>query len=145
MTEAAQFYTNRVLKEFKEKDATHAEWVKLWLKILNDLHAYVKQHHTTGLAWGSHGKRDFNSVSVPTMKPVAGGAPPPPPPPPPPLPPALFDNTPNQLADDGRADLFNAINALGHGATSHLKKVPDQLKTHKNPQLRQSAGKIKTL
>jgi hypothetical protein len=35
---------------------------------------------------------------------------------------------------------MNSINALGQGATSHLKKVPDELKTHKNPQLRQSAG-----
>jgi hypothetical protein len=29
---------------------------------------------------------------------------------------------------------------LGHGATSHLKKVSDEMKTHKNPQLRQNAG-----
>lgn len=140
MTDAAQFYSNRVLKEFKDKDATHIEWVKSWTKILNDLFTYVRQHHTTGLAWASQGKHDFGSVSVSTAKPVAGGPPPPPPPPPPPMP---TNFTLSALVDDGRNDLLNSINALREGATGHLKKVPDELKTHKNPQLRHSAGKNK--
>ena len=138
MTDAAQFYSNRVLKEFKDKDPTHTEWVKLWVKVLNDLYTYVRQHHTTGLAWASQGKRDFGSVNTTTVKPVAGGPPPPPPPPPP----MLFDAAPAVLSDSdqGRNDLMNSINALGQGVTSHLKKVPDDLKTHKNPQLRRTEG-----
>ena len=36
---------------------------------------------------------------------------------------------------------MNSINSLGQGVTSHLKKVPDELKIHKNPQLREQAGK----
>jgi hypothetical protein len=35
---------------------------------------------------------------------------------------------------------MNSINALGEGVTSHLKKVPDAKKVHKNPQLRDQAG-----
>ncbi|CAF4837920.1 unnamed protein product, partial [Rotaria magnacalcarata] len=34
--------------------------------------------------------------------------------------------------------------ALGEGVTSHLKKVPDQLKTHKNPELRQQTDNQKS-
>jgi adenylyl cyclase-associated protein len=128
MSDAAQFYANRVLKEFKEKDPTHVEWVKQWIKVLNELHAYVKQYHTTGLTWGSHGQQDSASNS-------SGVAAPPPPPPPPPPPSSLSSTT---HTDDGqsRTELMNSINSLGTGVTSLLKKVPDELKLHKNPQLR---------
>ncbi|CAF0938080.1 unnamed protein product [Adineta ricciae] len=141
MSDAAQFYSNRVLKEFKEKDPTHAEWVKLWAKVLNDLYSYVRKYHTTGLAWASQGKRDFSTVSTPTIKPVTAtaGGPPPPAPPPPPPPMALNLNT-NTEADNSRNELMSSINSLGQGVTARLKKVPDELKTHKNPQLRQQAG-----
>jgi len=135
MSDAAQFYLNRVLKEFKEKDPLHAEWVKLWIKILNDLHSYVKQYHTTGLAWASQGKNEFGTVS----KPVAGGPPPPPPQPPPPM---LFNTNLNISADYSRNELMNSINTLGEDVTVRLKMVSDELKTHKNPQLRQQAGQL---
>ena len=123
MSDAAQFYANRVLKEFKEKDPTHVEWVKQWMKVLTDLHAYVKQYHTTGLTWGAHGQQS------------AGGPPLPPPPPPPP--PVSSGPSAAQI-DDGqsRTELMNSINALGEGVTSHLKKIPDSMKVHKNPQLK---------
>ena len=135
MTDAAQFYANRVLKEFKEKDPIHAEWVKQWIKVLSELHAYVKQYHTTGLVWGSHGQQDS---SASTARPSSGGAGPPPPPPPPP-PPALSTAV---HTDDGqsRNELMNSINSLGEGVTSHLKKVSDDLKVHKNPQLREQGA-----
>ncbi|CAF3991325.1 unnamed protein product [Adineta steineri] len=124
MSDAAQFYANRVLKEFKEKDPTHAEWVKQWMKVLSDLHAYVKQYHTTGLTWS-------------TSQTHTGGAAPPPPPPPPPA--TLLTST--TQSDDGqsRNELMSTINALGTGAASILKKVPDELKLHKNPQLREQS------
>ena len=74
MVDSAQFYSNRVLKDFKEKDQTHVDWVKAWGKVLNDLHAYVKQYHTTGLVWGSQGKRDFGSVATATPAAAASAA-----------------------------------------------------------------------
>jgi adenylyl cyclase-associated protein len=132
MSDAAQFYGNRVLKDFKEKDSVHAEWVKQWIKVLNELYAYVKQYHTTGLTWGSHGQQDSSAAAAPAR---SGGAAPPPPPPPQPSSPAVH-------IDDGpsRDELMNSINALGTGVTSHLKKVSDDLKLHKNPQLREQTA-----
>lgn len=94
MNDAGQFYTNRVLKDWKEKDKKHVEWVKSWVQTLSELQKFVKQHHTTGLVWS--GK---------------GGVPPPPPgcPPPPPI--MMADLPP--LVDDpsqDRSALFAQIN-----------------------------------
>ena len=55
MADAGQFYTNRVLKDFKELDRKHALWVKAWLATVSEMAAYVKQHHTTGLVWNAKG------------------------------------------------------------------------------------------
>lgn len=51
MNDAGQFYTNRVLKEWKEKNKKHVDWVKSWIQTLSELQAFVKQYHTTGLVW----------------------------------------------------------------------------------------------
>ena len=51
MKDAAMFYTNRVLKEFKGKNDDHCQWTKLMLMMLNELINYIKAHHTTGLVW----------------------------------------------------------------------------------------------
>lgn len=99
MNDAGQFYTNRVLKDWKEKDKKHVEWVKAWIQTLSELQAYVKQHHTTGLVWAGKGA------------PAVCAAPPPPPGCPPPPPPALLGDLPP--ADDGgddRSALFAQIN-----------------------------------
>ncbi|CAF0967240.1 unnamed protein product [Rotaria sordida] len=134
MSDAAQFYANRVLKEFKEKDPTHVEWVKQWITVLSELHAYVKQYHTTGLTWSVHGQQGSGAAAVPTGK--SGSAAPPPPPPPPPPPSSSLSSAAQAQDGQSRAELMDSINALGTDATSHLKKVPDQLKLHKNAQLR---------
>uniref|UniRef100_A0A7M4FJ69 Adenylyl cyclase-associated protein n=1 Tax=Crocodylus porosus TaxID=8502 RepID=A0A7M4FJ69_CROPO len=54
MTDAAMFYTNRVLKEYKDVDKKQVDWVKAYLSIWTELQAYIKEYHTTGLAWTSH-------------------------------------------------------------------------------------------
>lgn len=100
MNDAGQFYTNRVLKDWKEKDATHVEWARSWVSTLTELQKYIKQWHTTGLVWSGKG-----AATVP-----AGGVPPPPPPgglPPPPPMPAMGDLT---LDHDDRGALFAQIN-----------------------------------
>uniref|UniRef100_A0A3P9NZU9 Adenylyl cyclase-associated protein n=1 Tax=Poecilia reticulata TaxID=8081 RepID=A0A3P9NZU9_POERE len=51
MQDAAMFYTNRVLKDYKEKDKMHVDWVKAYVSIWTELQNYIKQHHTTGLSW----------------------------------------------------------------------------------------------
>ncbi|CAG5132681.1 unnamed protein product, partial [Candidula unifasciata] len=51
MSDAGTFYTNRVLKDYREKDPKHVEWSRSWLATLTELQAYIKQFHTTGLSW----------------------------------------------------------------------------------------------
>uniref|UniRef100_A0A096N1K2 Adenylyl cyclase-associated protein n=1 Tax=Papio anubis TaxID=9555 RepID=A0A096N1K2_PAPAN len=55
MNDAAMFYTNRVLKEYKDVDKKHVDWVKAYLSIWTELQAYIKEFHTTGLAWSKTG------------------------------------------------------------------------------------------
>lgn len=122
MNDAGQFYTNRVLKDFKEKPG-HAEWARLWVGTLTALQTYVRKVHTTGLVWG---KQPYagGSVSGPS-----GPAPPPPPPP-------SFDlDFGNLNVSDDRAALFAELNK-GTDVTKGLKKVSSDMQTHKNPNLR---------
>ncbi|KAK7475592.1 hypothetical protein BaRGS_00033181 [Batillaria attramentaria] len=51
MMDSGTFYTNRVLKDYKEKDPKHVEWVKSWLAVLNPLQDYIKEFHRTGVTW----------------------------------------------------------------------------------------------
>ncbi|KAJ8926910.1 hypothetical protein NQ314_020762 [Rhamnusium bicolor] len=107
MNDAGQFYTNRVLKDWKEKNKTHVDWVKSWIQTLTELQAFVKQYHTTGLVWGGKGA------------PVA--IPPPPPGAPLPPPPLLdFNATPADAGVD-RSALFAQLNQ-GANVTSPLKQ-----------------------
>ncbi|CAG7730334.1 unnamed protein product [Allacma fusca] len=124
MNDAGQFYTNRVLKDFKDKPG-HAEWARSWVALLTNLQTHVRKHHTTGLVWG---KQPY----------AGGGAVPPPPaggPPPPPPPPAFDLDLDNLNVSDDRAALFQELNR-GENVTKGLKKVTSEMQTHKNPNLR---------
>ncbi|CAD5115963.1 DgyrCDS4893 [Dimorphilus gyrociliatus] len=125
MSDAGQFYTNRVLKDFKEKDTTHVDWVKAWLQTLNKLQGYVKQVYTTGLTWTVQGTNPSSEVG-------STSAPPPPGPPPPPQ---VDDVGSAGDSESSRAALFADLNK-GLSVTSGLKKVTDDMKTHKNPNLK---------
>ena len=121
----------RVLKDWKEKDRTHVDWVKAWVSTLTELQAYVKKFYTTGLTWNPKGA----DASV-----KSGGAPPPPPPgpaPPPPPPAGALDLTPDP-SKAARGDLLAALNK-GADITKGLRAVSDDQKTHKNPSLRAGA------
>ncbi|XP_050313726.1 adenylyl cyclase-associated protein 1-like [Anthonomus grandis grandis] len=126
MNDAGQFYTNRVLKDWKEKDKRHVDWVKAWVQTLTELQAFVKQHHTTGLVWSG---KTAPSAGVP------------PPPPSCPLPPPPMDNfgPPGPDSADVRSALFAEINQ-GANITSNLKKVTSDMQTHKNPGLKQGGA-----
>ncbi|ODV79975.1 adenylate cyclase-associated protein [Suhomyces tanzawaensis NRRL Y-17324] len=138
--DSAKFWSDRVLKEYKQKDAKHVEWVKDFSNIFDELKTYVKEFHSTGPSWNLKGKpisevigevsKDSKS-SAPA--PAAGGAPPPPPPPPPP---ALFEDQPKP--EGGINAVFADLNK-GENITSGLKKVDKSEMTHKNPELRKQA------
>ncbi|KRT83388.1 hypothetical protein AMK59_3877 [Oryctes borbonicus] len=129
LNNTGQFYTNRVLKEWKEKDKKHVDWVKAWVQALTELQAYVKQHHTTGLVW--------SGKSAPT-----GACAPPPPPGCPPPPPILADMPETADASNDRSALFAQINQ-GENITKGLKKVTAEMQTHKNPTLREGPAPFK--
>ncbi|XP_052133681.1 adenylyl cyclase-associated protein 1 isoform X2 [Frankliniella occidentalis] len=123
MKDAGLFYGNRVIKDFKDRDRTHVDWVNSWIQTLVELQDFVKKHHTTGLEWQP-------------MR--AGGAPPPPPAAMPPPPPVLPEGDLSSLALDpskDRSALFAEINQ-GENITRSLKKVTSNMQTHKNPSLR---------
>jgi len=73
MAAAGDFYGNKVLTEFKGKDENMVNFVKSFKELINDLSAYVKDFHTTGLSWNSKGGKatEFNSSSAAAPKPAA--------------------------------------------------------------------------
>uniref|UniRef100_A0A8D0L089 Cyclase associated actin cytoskeleton regulatory protein 2 n=1 Tax=Strix occidentalis caurina TaxID=311401 RepID=A0A8D0L089_STROC len=144
MNDAATFYTNRVLKDYKHSDARHVDWVKSYLNIWSELQAYIKEHHTTGLTWSKTGP----VASPMSMRSVLTSgsclSPPPPPPPPPPGPPPIFDT--ETVKDEGtasRSALFAQLNQ-GEAITKGLRHVSDDQKTHKNPSLRAQCPSVRS-
>ncbi|EJU05526.1 hypothetical protein DACRYDRAFT_92799 [Dacryopinax primogenitus] len=148
--DSTQFYTNRVLKNFKDKEPIHKEWVKAFSELLEELRKYVQEYHTTGLAWNIKGG-DYATFTPPpeAMRASAGAVgsvPPPPPPPPggmpppppPPPPGTLASTSPPAAAKPAAADpgaVFAQLN-VGESVTKGLKKVTADQQTHKNPSLR---------
>ncbi|KAK8518786.1 hypothetical protein V6N13_017947 [Hibiscus sabdariffa] len=56
--QAAEFYTNKVLVEYKIKDPNHVEWAKALKELyLPGLRDYVKSHYPLGPVWNASGKK----------------------------------------------------------------------------------------
>nr|XP_033811569.1 adenylyl cyclase-associated protein 1 isoform X2 [Geotrypetes seraphini] len=139
MNDAAMFYTNRVLKEYKDVDKKHVDWVKAYLNIWAELQLYIKEHHTTGLCWSKTGPRASGTVSTQSTPPA--GCPPPPGPPPPP--PPVSTSIQPQDESASRSALFAQLNQ-GEHITSNLKHVSDDMKTHKNPSLKNQSSPVRS-
>ncbi|EXJ81707.1 hypothetical protein A1O1_07772 [Capronia coronata CBS 617.96] len=145
----AQYYGNKVLKEYKEKDKAHVEYIQAYYKIFRSLASYVKEYFPTGLTWNNKDgidaiealKQVQSGAGTPTTAGAAGGPPPPPPPPPlpkfeddgPPAPPLPPSGGAGQAGD--MSAVFNQLNQ-GSAITAGLKKVDKSEMTHKNPALR---------
>ena len=131
--EAAQFWTNRILKEFRESDPVSVEWVKLFLSGFDELKKYIKANQTTGPTYSSKSgiplldalkKVSSSSVAPPVTPPTSAGNPPPPPPPP--APPAnVFEIKKDEAksAESGDMTAVFAELSKGENITSGLKKV----------------------
>ncbi|GJM96435.1 hypothetical protein PR202_ga13271 [Eleusine coracana subsp. coracana] len=65
----AEFYNNKVLVEYRNKDPDHVEWAKalkdLYMPGLRD---YVKKHYPLGPVWGPAGGVSQPKATVPTPK-----------------------------------------------------------------------------
>ncbi|KAH8117508.1 adenylate cyclase associated N terminal-domain-containing protein [Phellopilus nigrolimitatus] len=125
MKESAEFYGNKVIKEFKDKDAKHVEWVRAWISLLEEQRKYVMEFHTTGLVWNPKGV----SLSQYSGGSTSASAPPPPPPPP------ATASAPS--SSTGIGAVFDELNRGGE-VTKGLRKVDKSEMTHKNPDLRVS-------
>lgn len=136
MKDSAQFYANRVIKDFKETDKTHVEWSRSFTKLLEALKAYVLKTHTTGLVWNPNGG-DAASFKGASSAAPSGGAPPPPPPPPPAT--DFSAGAAGGAAAGGMDAVFGQLNQ-GENITKGLKKVERSQMTHKNPELRGTAA-----
>ncbi|PAV24323.1 adenylyl cyclase-associated [Pyrrhoderma noxium] len=123
MKESAEFYGNKVIKEYKEKDPKHVEWVRAWMSLIEEQRKYVMEFHTTGLVWNPKGV----PISEFSSTPASGSTPPPPPPPPP----ASAPSAPS----GGIGAVFAELNR-GSDVTKNLRKVDKSEMTHKNPELR---------
>ncbi|CAL4124196.1 unnamed protein product, partial [Meganyctiphanes norvegica] len=127
MGDAGIFYTNRILKEYKDKDKSHVSWTQDWIGIFKEMQSYVKQYHTTGVAWNPKGGRALDNMKGAPPAPAGG-----PPPPPPGCPRPAISKKPTV----DTSALFSDLNK-GASVTSGLKKVTSDMQTHKNPSLRE--------
>jgi len=126
----AEFYSNKLLREFKGKDQQQVDWSNHWSGFLGDLQAYVKKFHTTELAWNPRGgdakaAATGAAAAAPAAAAPAAGGPPPPPaglPPPP-----VIAAAPSKTAADPSA-LFAELNR-GDDITKGLKHVSKEQKT----------------
>ncbi|XP_053102667.1 adenylyl cyclase-associated protein 2 isoform X2 [Hemicordylus capensis] len=143
MNDAATFYTNRVLKDYKHSDLRHVDWVKSYLNIWIELQTYIKDYHTTGLTWSQTGPIASAASGLSTLA-SNQGPPPPPPLPPAPAPPPVFD-TENTKDDTTatRSALFAQLNQ-GEAITKGLRHVSDDQKTYKNPSLRAQGTPVRS-
>lgn len=140
MIGGAEFYTNRILKDFKGKDETQVSWAQGWSTFLRELQKYVKANHTTGLSWKANGGdavANFNAAGA-GAAPAAPAAPPAPPaapaPPPAPAPGAASSHSDKPDPAATASAVFAQLNS--GNVTAGLKKVTDDMKVYKNPALK---------
>ncbi|KAK4437771.1 Cyclase-associated protein 1 [Sesamum alatum] len=121
----AEFYCNKVLVEYRNKDANHVEWAKALKELyLPGLRDYVKSHYPLGPVWS--GTRKI-AAPAPAKAPTQGAPAPPPPPPA-----SLFSSETTQPSSshpkEGMSAVFAEINS-GKPVTSGLRKVTADMKS----------------
>ncbi|MCJ1291109.1 hypothetical protein MMC34_002652 [Xylographa carneopallida] len=152
---SAQFYGNRVLKEYKDKDHSHVEWVQGFYRIFKSLVEYIKNHYPSGITWNNkdgidpqEALRQVQSGETRAMgAALSSSGPPAPPPPPmtnfdgaPPAPPMPTNGISSSRAPT--SDMGAVFDQLSRGeaVTAGLRKVDPSQQTHKNPSLRAGAA-----
>jgi len=129
---SSEFYSNKILVEFKKSDQDQVDWVSHWNTFLKDLFTFIKKFHTTGLTWNPRGgdaESCKGGASAPAPAKAAGG-----PPAPPPAPTSSLsgpaETAPSKAA--GTGNLFAEINK-GGAITGGLKKVTKDMKVKYDP------------
>ncbi|XP_071946674.1 adenylyl cyclase-associated protein 1-like [Antedon mediterranea] len=133
MADAAEFYTNRILKE---KVPEEKDWTLKLKGMFKGLGSYIQEFFSAGLQWNVQGKDPASAIcSSPAAGPPAPG-----PPPPPPVQAPAPSGAPAPGGSNARSALFDEIKQ-GTGISSGLKHVSNDMKTHKNPALRSQQPK----
>ncbi|XP_052186670.1 cyclase-associated protein 1-like [Diospyros lotus] len=123
--QAAEFYNNKILVEFKNKDPSNVEWAKAMKELyVPGLRDYVKSHYPLGPVWSATGKKIVSAPTKTTMPST---------PAPPSTPPSsLFTSQSRQSSSshskEGMAAVFQEINS-GKSVTAGLRKVTDDMKS----------------
>nr|GMC82926.1 cyclase-associated protein 1-like [Ipomoea batatas]GMC84956.1 cyclase-associated protein 1-like [Ipomoea batatas]GMC87051.1 cyclase-associated protein 1-like [Ipomoea batatas] len=109
--QTAEFYSNKILVDYKNNDPNHIEWAKALKELyVPGLRDYVKSHYPLGPVWNATGK---HFVSAP------------------PAPSSLFTSGSHQSSSTnskGMSAVFAEINS-GKPVTSGLRKVTDDMKS----------------
>lgn len=155
--DSAQYYANRVLKEYRGVDERHVTWINDVTKGLAEFQNVVGRFFPEGFTWKEDGvpleeavKSLESAAGAAAPAPAAPAAPaggPAPPPPPPPMPPAeIFSGQGDSSASgnassepSGMGAVFSELNK-GESVTAGLRKVDPSMQTHKNPELRSQRG-----
>ncbi|XP_072992033.1 cyclase-associated protein 1-like [Typha latifolia] len=122
----AEFYNNKILVEYRNKDPDHVEWAKALKELyLPGLRDYVKGFYPLGPVWGPAGGTDVSvssasSTSKATVKSPA--------PPSPPSTSAFSSEIPSSRPKEGISAIFQEISS-GKAVTAGLRKVSDDMKT----------------
>ncbi|MED6134364.1 F-actin-capping protein subunit alpha [Stylosanthes scabra] len=112
----AEFYSNKVLVEYKNKDPNHAEWVKALKELyVPGLRDYVKEFHPLGPVWNPTGKV-FAASKAPTAAPPPPRA-------------SLSSETSKASSSKPTVGMSAVFQQISSGdITSGLKKVTDDMK-----------------
>ncbi|XP_010432407.1 PREDICTED: cyclase-associated protein 1 [Camelina sativa] len=118
----AEFYNNKVLVEYRNKDADHVEWAKALKELyVPGLRDYVKSQYPLGPVWNASGKPA--TATAPAKAPPGAPAPPPAP---------IFSSESSKPSSSSnqKQGMSAVFQQLSSGAvTSGLRKVTDDMKT----------------
>jgi adenylyl cyclase-associated protein len=117
--DGSDMWSNRIRKEFKGVNEDQISFCVLFKTMMNELRAYVKEHHTTGLTWNPKGVAvaEYAGASAPSIAVAAPVT-------------AAVKSAPAPAHAEGpvKSGLFSAL-AQGEGVTSGLKKVTKDQQT----------------
>ncbi|CAL0318946.1 unnamed protein product [Lupinus luteus] len=119
----AEFYSNKVLVEYRNKDPNHVEWAKALKELyVPGLRDYVKGFYPLGPVWSPTGKNIAPSKA--TALPATPAAPPPPPT-------SLFSSESTKASSSKPKEGMSAVfQELSSGSvTAGLRKVTADMKT----------------
>ena len=117
----SEFYSNKLLREFKGKDEDQITWLNALKGFCTSIVAFIKQYHTTGLVWKKDGEDAAKYIGAASAAPAAAAPAAPGPPPP-------AASMPTAKKGPDVNALFSELNK-GTAISSGLKKVTSDMKT----------------